>query len=74
MRCFFQIFVKMYSYEKMFFRISKSKFSADKLQNSCYIIRSLSLLRKNVYLSGVEKLYESINHENFMIFFHIRCF
>jgi len=34
----------MYSYGKMPFRVSKSKFSADKLQNSHCIICSLSLL------------------------------
>jgi len=37
-------------------RVSKSKFSVDKLQNSRYIIRSLSLLRYNDNLSKLEMI------------------
>jgi len=57
----------VYSYGKMPLRVSKSKFSADKLQNSCWIIRSLSLLRYDANLSKfkVKNLYESIKR-NFM--------
>jgi len=54
-----------------------SKFSADKLQNSRCIIRSLSLLRYDANLSKlrVRNLYESIKR-NFMLFFSVRpqCF
>jgi len=51
-------------------RVSKSKFSAVKLQNSRCIIRSLSLLRYDVNSSTLEvrNLYEFIKR-NFMFFF-----
>jgi len=60
----------MYSYGKMPFRVSKYKFSADKLQNLRCIIRNLSLLRYDANLSKLEvrNLYESIKR-NFMLFF-----
>jgi len=60
----------MYSYGKMPLRVSKSKFSADNLENSRCIIRSLSLLKYDANLSKLEvrNLYESINR-NFMLFF-----
>jgi len=62
--------LSLYSYGKIPLRISKSKFSADKLQNSRCIIRSLSLLRYDANLSKLEvkNLYESIKR-NFILFF-----
>jgi len=57
----------VYSYGKMPFRVSRLKFSADKLQNSRCNILSLSLLRNDNNFSTLvlRNLYESINR-NFL--------
>jgi len=66
----------MYSYRKAPFRVNRSKFSADKLQNSRYNILSLSLLRTDANLSRLvlRNLHESINHnfiQNFLSLFSV---
>ena len=65
----------MYLYGKTPFRVKRLKFSSDKLENSRYNIRSLSLLRKDANLSKLEarNLNKFINCNTFSFLVLLTC-